>query len=335
MARRTIPTAKLAEAEQLLAAGVPRREVSRRTGIAASTLADKFGPTRTPTNRTKTAAGSPDPEPAAAAGGPNPPAGGTAAPPRGRRPDPRPRTRSRPRASSGGPEDDQLYALLSKAAVAPAIPAGIFLRCEFCAAHFATQGPIAAQQLVELSHDHPELRAVLVNLWRSWETYAWSGLLLGWLGIPILHHLAPDSVYTWVAPLAGMPPRSAQPGGSQHEHGHRPAGGATHSNGNGATPQPAAPEPPALDSTIPLDTSVLEGVDTSTLVSMASEMGFELDPDQVDQALAALGADSYPADTDDDASTEIPATGDEATGSAPAADVAPAAPAEPDPDAGV
>lgn len=313
MARRTIPPEKRAEAEQLVAAGTSRRETSRLTGIATSTLSDWFGkPSSRPADPSSATPGANGGAPATD----SPPGSEPAAPPppssssgrrRRRDPKPRPRTSSTPRKPKHtGPTDDQLESMLRKIAVAPAIPMGLWFHCDYCVTHFAVQGPATAHQLVELSTEYPELREVIVGFWQGWQKYAWTGLIAGYLGIPLAHHLAPAGVYRLVAPLAGMPPRDDTPsGGRPHRHG-----------GNGHEPAGGAPMPPPPATT---DPTPYAGLDTDQLLQTARAFGIELPPDELDRLvagmmagesiedLAAMAAATMGAPTDAAADPEIPA----------------------------
>jgi ribosomal protein L12E/L44/L45/RPP1/RPP2 len=343
MARRKIPAEQREQAEQLVAAGTSRREVSRITGIATSTLSDWFG-------KPSTSPRGPDPSSrpphgengGAPASDPSPPAGSEpAAPPppspssgRRRRRDPKPRPRTSPQARKpklGGPSDEQLESMLRKIAVAPAIPMGLWFHCDFCVTHFAVQGPQTARQLVELSTEYPELREVIVGFWQGWQKYAWTGLIAGYLGIPLAHHLAPAGVYRLIAPLAGMPPRDDAPsGGRPHTHeanGHQPAG-----------PPPAAPAPE------PAGGNPYEGLDTDQLLQTARAFGIELAPDDLDKLvagmmagdsiedLAAMAAATMGAPTDAAADPEIPADRPEPEAAGTPSPETPAPPATGDPD---
>ena len=161
--------------------------------------------------------------------------------------------------------------MVRKIAKAPAIPAQLWLRCDYCAAHYRnTAGPLSVA-LIDAAHDDRDLHDILQWCWKSWHRYAWAGLLGSWMGVPIIHHLAPDFVYRVAGPLAGMPPR-----GQPQAHFH-------------ATPDevfetPAAPGGP------------FAGLDIDQLLKTAQAFGIQI-PD-VDN-------------TADATATEIPSDGDE------------------------
>lgn len=157
----------------------------------------------------------------------------------------------RKKISKPGPTDEQLQDLFTKAAVLPAIPAAAVLHCDFCAAHFVTEGPKAAAQLVDLSKDSPALRSMMEWMWGQWETVAWSALLLTWIGIPVAHHAAPDFIYGPLQLVTKLPPR----GVPVHDHAAAP-------NGNGTAPGPTP----------------FAGLDMESLMAMARSMGVNFHP---------------------------------------------------------
>lgn len=200
-----------------------------------------------------------------------------------------------PRVEKPKATDDQLAAFFARGAVLPAIPAQLILRCDFCANHFAVNGPTAAARLVELSREHPALRSVMEVIWREWQKGAWAGMLASYLGIPLAHHLAPDYIYKYLT-YAGMPPRNT------------PTNPHVHTNGNGNAP--------------PVDTP-FAGLDLETLMSMAKTMGIEFDlPDMTTPDVPDVNpepeydADATTADDTDDtepAETASPETDTEST----------------------
>lgn len=115
--------------------------------------------------------------------------------------------------------DEQLTSMLTKVAVAPAIPMGLWLHCDFCANHFTDTGPDAAAKLVELSRDNAALRSILEALWRYGQEAAWATLILTYFGIPVAHHLAPDYMYRWLQMPLGLPSRN---GDKPHTHARPP-----------------------------------------------------------------------------------------------------------------
>lgn len=145
--------------------------------------------------------------------------------PDGKRFDPPPKTGEvKPKPKKRGPHkkpsDEQLTDVLGKLFTFPAIPAKMVLECDFCAAHFATEGPKTAHELVQLSKEHPQLRGTLEDMYRAYTSVTWVGIIAGYLARPIAHHLAPPAFLEYSYPVLGVPPRQPKP---------RPS-----SNGNGA-----------------------------------------------------------------------------------------------------
>lgn len=267
MARRTIPEADLDRARQLLADGASMREASRETGISLDAMK-----ARGMTSQHMAAGAPPPADPAPAA-----------APPKTRT-DPAPRSRRRARPLE--PSDDQLVSMLTKVAVAPAVPMAAWVHCTYCAGHFAEQGPKAAVALVELSEDQPELRKILVWMHSEWAKAAWAGLLVAWLGVPLMHHLAPVGIYRWVAPVLNMPAREAP------SHQHAPS----------SSPSPAMPWQAADNGGAG---NPFAGLDMDQLLATARSMGIELpDLGSIFPVDAAVSEPAEPADAPEGAETE-------------------------------
>ena len=169
-----------------------------------------------------------------------------------RKPDPTPGGgRRRTRAQKVEISDDDLTGTFAMIASAPAIPMAAWVHCDYCALHFAVQAPKAAQQLVVLSQENPALRKVMVAVHTYLSELAWAGILGMYLGVPVMHHLAPDRVYNVAAPVLKMPPRG---------HTHAP-------NAPGATPGG--------------DGTPFDHLDTDSLVKMAESMGMHVDPSDI------------------------------------------------------
>lgn len=173
--------------------------------------------------------------------------------------------------------------MLTKVAVAPAIPMAAWFHCEFCAAHFATRGPAAAEQLVKLASDYPDLREMLDWLHREWEKAMWAGVLASWIGVPLVHHLTPDTLYSAVGPFLGMPPRATTQRATPHQHPPAPK------QSNGSQPAaPPAPEPAAPPAG-PFD-ELFAGMNPDELIATAKQFGIEVPP----EVLEALSANATP-----------------------------------------
>ena len=265
MARTPMTDEQIKQAEHLLAEGMPVTKVADAVGVTPPTIYRRI------INK----------------GDPKPGGNRTNAP----------RKRSKP-----APTEEQLASMLTKAAVAPALPMGLWVRCEFCAEHFVRTGPAAAKQLVEMSQDEPALRAVLEWCYRYYAQAAWAGILATWAGVPIAHHLAPDFIYRWIQLPLGMPARGVDP-----THTHPPT------NGNNGGPVPPPPTPFA-------------GMDTESILRMAEGMGIKIEmPDFA--AMAEQPPDPEPVTDAPTAATdapdaEQPEQADTATPDAPSADAA-------------
>lgn len=133
----------------------------------------------------------------------------------GKIPDPKPKVKIR---SDSGKHiaDDALVKALAELLSFPAVPAYAILHCEYCAMHFATSGPDTAVKLVKLSKDHPALRRYLERMYGALDGVAIGTILIGYLGKPIAHHLAPNDMLEAIGPQLGMPPRP------EHNHNGEP-----------------------------------------------------------------------------------------------------------------
>lgn len=215
---RSITDEQFATADKIVREdGQPVAEAARQTGISAQTLYKRYRP-------------SADPKP-----------GGR---------------RATTHIKKPGPTDEALVDFFSKVGMAPAIPVGLWLHCDFCAAHFVNTGPRAAQQLVELSKDNAQLRQMMEWVYNQWEAVAWGGLLVTWLGVPIAHHAAPDWIYKWLQLPLHLPPRGDVPGPPPH----------VHTNGNGG--HQGEQEMPAFNP--------FQNLDTETMLAIAKSMGIQI-----------------------------------------------------------
>jgi hypothetical protein len=261
MGFKSISDEQYAKADEIVQGGASVADASRQTGISAQTLYKRYKPAGT------------DPTP-----------GGRS----------KPRKANRPVAT-----DDQLVSMMTKVAVAPAVPAALWLKCDFCAGHFVNTGPDAAAKLVELSHDSPGLRSLLDMMHRYAQEAAWAGILATWMGVPIAHHLAPDFIYNGLRWVITLPPR-----GVDATHTHAPPA----SNGSG----PAPPVTP------------FAGMDLESLMAMAGKMGIQFDMAPVQPAEDIPDADEViddaAAETTDDADAPDAADAEEATSVTPDTD---------------
>lgn len=137
-----------------------------------------------------------------------------------KRPDPRPNVKP-PKDGVKLPTsvgDPELVAMLAQLLSMPAIPAKMVLDCDYCAHHFASQGPQTAIELVKLSKDHPDLRKMLERWYFAFDSFTWGSVLVTYAIKPVLHHLAPAPVLAGVGPLMGIPPRGTP---APHQHTQR------------------------------------------------------------------------------------------------------------------
>jgi hypothetical protein len=189
--------------------------------------------------------------------------------------------------------DEQLTQTFAQIASAPAIPMALFVHCDFCAAHFATTGPVAAAKLVELSHEHGPLRNVLEFVQRYADEVAWAGILTMYAGVPIAHHLAPEFVYRYLRAIPGinLPPRDMP------THAHA---------GNGASPEGEPFNP-------------LAGLDLETVLNMAQSMGVEVPPEVLMSMMGENGASEADPTESETGITESPDITETALGDTDAA----------------
>lgn len=275
MAGRKISPSELRKAQQLVEDGATYAEASRITGISTDTLSRRLKGVKRPSKPSGSDA------PGAADSPIQAPEETPPVEPRRRRPDPTPGSRNRRRAPDSDkprprgripelPSDAELERMVAKIAKAPAVPMATVFHCTYCARHFITAGDPLAVELVEMSKDDRDLRDILEWLYSNWRRYAWAGMLVSYVGVPLAHHALPSGMYSLVAPLAGMPPRNA----SSHEQAHAaPAGTAPPPPPQAAT----APPPPPPQAAEPDFSNPFVGLDTDALLATARSFGIEAD----------------------------------------------------------
>jgi hypothetical protein len=246
---KVIPDEQLAAAKQMLDNGSSIADTSKATGISQPTLYKRFRHAKDPT-----------------------PGGGG--------------KHKQPKINKPPATDEQLLSWASKVAVAPAVPMALVFHCDYCAAHFANTGPDAAKKLIELSHGSPALRTVLESINGHMQEAMWAGILATWLGVPLLHHAAPDGLYRFAVMLLGMPARGvsyADPSMNGHSHA------------SGAPAPESQPTPFA-------------GMDVDQLLHMAESFGINVEmPDfvpPIPDAEVVTDAPTEPSETDIDAATD-------------------------------
>jgi hypothetical protein len=272
MANKKIPEATLRRAEQMMADGKSQREAAQATGVSTATLSKKFGPSRRSKPAPSNGASAPQPEQGVGAGD------------RPRR-DPSPRGATGRPSKTGKPTDQQLEGMVRKVAKAPAIPARLWLRCNFCADHFqTTAGPLAVE-LVAISHEDRDLREILEWSYSNWRRYAWAGMILSWMGVPLIHHATPAGLYGAVGPLMGMPARPVKR--DRPVHSHTPPAPVTPSPAPESVPEGVEPFP-----------SPFPNMDLNELLATADALGIDLPPDvkeAADKLMADAAAKTAPA----------------------------------------
>lgn len=194
------------------------------------------------------------------------------------------------RKHDGDPGDLELERVLARIFTLPAVPAKMLLDCDFCAVHFATEGPKTAHELVELSRDHDQLRGVLLDLYRSYTNVTWIGIVLGYLARPIAHHLAPDGFLAYSYPVLGVPPRA--PYGGAPTAAGRTNGAAAPAGGDPVQSPPAAPFPtmPDFAEAAAAAQATVQGMSDEQVREMAENMGLDVS--------AIIGADATVTSTD-------------------------------------
>lgn len=148
---------------------------------------------------------------------------------KGREPDKPPVT---PKAKQSAPKRDKpTPAQLAAAAELPLEVLGTFighsmLGCSYCAASMRAAAGPAARDLANTTNPYL-LR--LLEWWQGVLSVAMKGGgFTQFVGVPLIHHAAPDPMYQFVAPFMGMPARPSS--GARGGHVHQP-------------PPPTAPPP--------------------------------------------------------------------------------------------
>jgi hypothetical protein len=169
------------------------------------------------------------------------------------------------RARTGKPAtDSELVGTLARMLSMPAIPAKMVLDCDFCAEHFAVEGPKTARELVTLSADHPDLRGVLEDMHRAYTSVTWLGIVAGYLAKPMLHHLAPAPLLEATFPIVGVPPSA--PAGARP----RPA----------AAPAAASSMPPGMGGMFDAEAmaqaqAMMDGMSEEDVMNLARQFGLD------------------------------------------------------------
>lgn len=131
-----------------------------------------------------------------------------------------PPSRSKRRAKARKAPRAELESMLGEMLSLPAIPATMVLHCGYCAQHFATEGPNAAKQVVELAQHNPALLRALERMHEAWTAITWGTVLATYIGKPLLHHVAPEPILAQVGPVLGVPPRPPKPDRHRHQEPH-------------------------------------------------------------------------------------------------------------------
>lgn len=172
---------------------------------------------------------------------------------KGREPDKPPRPEP-PKPPDLKPTPTQ--AQLAAAAELPFAIAGAFigrsmLGCEYCSQAMKANAGLAAADLAKSKN--PYVRQLLV--WWHGLMYMGAGRegLALFVGVPVIHHLAPQPMYEFVAPFMGMPPRAPSSGQSGHQHGPVSQGPGP---APGAQPPPPPPSPVGVGAPVTLTPQV-------------------------------------------------------------------------------
>lgn len=127
---------------------------------------------------------------------------------------------------------EQAFAeILSLPALAYKVP-GTPWQCDFCAKHFASQGPVTAKELVEQRSNYPALYAAMEKIAAAWTAISLAPTIVGYVGVPVIHH--GPSVLQPLAPVFGVPARPVTPTiPGSHPHGTAATAGTARTNNSG------------------------------------------------------------------------------------------------------
>ena len=146
--------------------------------------------------------------------------------PKGRRRDPKPRIdpQAPPKTEKPRPTTKQL----AQAVEVPLglIPALVYLRtgCGYCRDEMNRRRAGAAQDLANMAVTNPLARRALEAVYAVVSGVSGTENIGRFVGVPLIHHVAPAPVFEAVAPLLAMPPRT--PPQDRHVHATSPGASA-------------------------------------------------------------------------------------------------------------
>jgi hypothetical protein len=139
--------------------------------------------------------------------------------PKGRKPDPTPRVDGPKKKEKPRPTTKQL----AQAVEVPLglIPALVYLRtgCGYCRDEMNRRRAGAAQDLANMAATNPLARRALEAVYAVVSGVSGTENIGRFIGIPLIHHAAPEPIFEAVAPLLAMPPRPVR-----SPHVHEPPG---------------------------------------------------------------------------------------------------------------
>lgn len=111
---------------------------------------------------------------------------------------------SEPTGIPPGRVEDVFAQILSLPAIVYKAP-GTSFQCDWCADHFAKQGPRTAKELVENRSHYPALYAGMEKIAAAWLAFSLMPMVISYVAPPAIHH--GPTVLEPMSPLFGVPPR--------------------------------------------------------------------------------------------------------------------------------
>src|SRR5215469_6441433 len=140
-----------------------------------------------------------------------------------RQPDPKPQTEGlKPEPERHGIPTDKVEEAFAEILSLPALfyKAPTPMHCDWCATHFARQGPATAKELVENRQHYPALYAGMEKIAAAWMAFSLMPMILNYVAPPVIHH-GPE-ILEPLGPLFHVPPKSPKPDTMEtifrHEH---------------------------------------------------------------------------------------------------------------------
>lgn len=138
---------------------------------------------------------------------------------RAKRPDPKPKVEEKPRDADGisAASVEEVFAqILSLPALVYKAP-GTPFHCDWCAGHFARQGPQTAKELVENRAHYPALYAGMEKIAAAWLAFSLMPMVINYAAPPVVHH--GPSLLEPLSPLFGVPARTPNEDVNESENG--------------------------------------------------------------------------------------------------------------------